>query len=150
MGQPASLNNRGFTLVEMLVAMVIMLVLLLSLVQAALLSIDGNMRNLLRDEGVRITEQRMNELRSLPFDDEKLAATTFKSNCPTVCPTVSRNFRNLTKAYTFCWQATDLSSDVKRLDVVVGWNHKSEIPPNQRPAPTCTEYQHRISSILRR
>lgn len=149
MGPPASLNNRGFTLVEMLVAMVIMLVLLLSLVQAAILSIDGNLRNLLREEGVRIAEQRMNELRSVPFDSG-LAATTFKSNCPTVCPTVSKNFRNLTKAYTLCWQITDLSSDVKRLDVAVGWDHKAEIPLNQRPAPTCTEYQHRISSILRR
>jgi len=149
MGSLVSKNSKGFTIVEMLVAMVIILVLLLSLVQAALLSIDSNMRNLLRDEGVRIAEQRMNELRSLPFDSG-LAATTFKSNCPSVCPTVSKNFRNLTKAYTSCWQITDLSSDVKKLDVVVGWNHKSEIPLNQRSAPTCTEYQHRISSILRR
>ncbi len=39
--------------------MVIIMVGLLGLVQAALLTIDNNMRNLLRDEAVRISEQAL-------------------------------------------------------------------------------------------
>ena len=43
----------------MMIAMVIIMVGLLGLVQAALLTIDNNMRNLLRDEAVRISEQAL-------------------------------------------------------------------------------------------
>jgi prepilin-type N-terminal cleavage/methylation domain-containing protein len=155
---PASLNNRGFTLVEMLVAMVIILVLLLSLVQAALLSIDGNMRNLLRDEGVRIAEQRMNGtlvdkgnnmfqgLRDTPFD---LLSAGANPNwiCTDKDKPVVRSLRNMSKEYSVCWRIRTLSSEVLNLEVAVGWDYKNELPSLN---PTGTEYQHTISSILRR
>jgi prepilin-type N-terminal cleavage/methylation domain-containing protein len=158
MGPPASLNNRGFTLVEMLVAMVIMLVLLLSLVQAAILSIDGNLRNLLRDEGVRIAEQRMNGtvvdkgnniyrgLRDSPFD---LLLSEAKPNwiCTDKDKPVVRSLRNIAKEYSVCWRIRTLSSEVLNLEAAVGWDHRNELPAL---SPTVREYQHTISSILRR
>ena len=159
MGPTASLNNRGFTLVEMLVAMVIILVLLLSLVQAALLSIDGNMRNLLRDEGVRIAEQRMNGalvdkdnnvyqgLRDTQFDHLYNAANSCNESPMWTCTPIVSSLRNLTKEYSVCWSTCTLSHDVLNLKVAVGWDHKNELSSR---IPTGREYQHMISSILRR
>ena len=153
------LNSRGFSLVEMLVAMAIILVLLLSLVQAALLTIDGNMRNLLRDEGVRIAEQRMNGmlvdkgkngyqgLRDTPFDHLYDAANSCSDPPIWTCTPVVSSLRNLTKEYSVCWSTCKLSHDVLNLKVAVGWDHKNELPSR---SPTGREYQQTISSILRR
>lgn len=148
-------NNKGFTLIEVLIAMVLILVLLLGLVQAALLSIDSNLRNLLRDEAVRVAEERMNGmlvditgnqyqgLRNLPFDSPLLQAT------PLTCTAsdVSRSFRNMTRNYRVCWGITDVTTNVKRIEVSVGWDYKNETGPL---APTNREFQHSITSILRR
>ena len=67
-------NGRGFSLVEMLIAMVIILVAILGLFQVTLLSIDSNVSNVLRDEAVRLAEERMDQLKSLPVTDDGLAA----------------------------------------------------------------------------
>jgi len=153
--QFARKDNKGFTLIEVLIAMVLILVLLLGLVQAALLSIDSNLRNLLRDEAVRVAEERMNGmlvdifgnqyqgLRNLPFDSPLLQAT------PLTCTAsdVSRSFRNMTRNYRVCWGITDVTTNVKRIEVSVGWDYKNETGPL---APTNREFQHSITSILRR
>jgi len=147
-------DNKGFTLIEILIAMVIILVLLMALVQAALLSIDSNLRNLLRDEAVRVAEERMNGMlvdsagtqyqgfRTLPFDSPLLVATAQCTGAD-----VSRSFRNATRNYRVCWNIQDATADVKRIEVIVGWDYKNETPPL---APTNREFQHGISSIMRR
>jgi len=58
---------EGFTLVEVMIALVITLLVFLALMQTALVGIDSNMRNVLRDEAVKIAEMRMNEMRNIPF-----------------------------------------------------------------------------------
>ena len=60
-------NNKGMTLVEVLVALLISLLVFLALMQTALVSIDANMRNVLRDEAVRIAEMRMYIIRNTPY-----------------------------------------------------------------------------------
>ncbi len=62
-------DRKGVTLVEVLVALVILLVVFMGLIQAALLSIENNAVNILRDEGVRLGSDTMAALRSSPFDD---------------------------------------------------------------------------------
>jgi len=136
------------TLVEVMVALVIILVVLLGLVQSALLSIDGNLRNVFRDEGVRIAEQTMNDLRNYPFDDAALNAggpvCCGAANFP--CPT--RDFRNiLAKTYTVCITIVDITTDTKSLQVAVGWNHKKE---NPLLPITNTEFQQYVTSLMRR
>jgi type IV pilus assembly protein PilV len=144
--QPVKLNNsKGVALVEMLIAMVIILVGFLGLVQATLLSIDHNVRNLYRDEAVRIAEERMNVLRSLPVDDTNLPPGTVLP-----CPIFKRNFRNVTdKQYTVCATITNIlpapDSSKKSVRVIVGWNHKGELPLT---GTTNTEFQHSVMSIV--
>jgi type II secretory pathway pseudopilin PulG len=62
-------NNKGISLVEVMIALVVLLLVFIGLLQAALLSIDHNMRNLLREEAVKIVSQKTEEARSLPFDN---------------------------------------------------------------------------------
>jgi type IV pilus assembly protein PilV len=56
-------NNKGFTLVEFLVAIVILMVGLLGLLQAVNVSLNSNMQNQLRNEAVVVADRSLaNEL----------------------------------------------------------------------------------------
>ena len=61
-------NKKGVTLIEMMIALVILLVVSLALMQTAIIGISMNVQNALRDEAVNVAEMRMNQLRSMPFD----------------------------------------------------------------------------------
>ena len=148
-------DERGFTLVEMMISMVVILIVLLGLVQAALLSIEHNVRNQLRDEAVRVAEQRMNGvlvdtgnnrmqgLRNLPFTDAGL-------NAGQNCFPVQRSIGNVQRPFTVCTQIADSTADTKSVQVSVGWDFKGEIPLANRQIPTNNEYQHTIMTIIRR
>ena len=134
-------NSKGFSLVEMVIAMVIILVSILGLFQATLLSIDSNVTNLLRDEAVRLAEERMDQLKSLPVVDagDLMPGTN--------CAEVKRNLRNLTASYQVCTTIIDLNGDTTRksVQVIVGWDHKKE---NGVKAPTNKEFQYSMTSMV--
>ncbi len=75
-------NDKGFTLIEMMIAMVIILLGLLGLVQAALLSIDHNMRNVLRENGMAVAAERMQETRNMDYTAITTDAAATPANCP--------------------------------------------------------------------
>jgi prepilin-type N-terminal cleavage/methylation domain-containing protein len=60
-------NNRGFTLVEVLVAMVILSIAMLGVLEAMTIAMQHNLELYCRDESVRIAEQDMNEARNVSF-----------------------------------------------------------------------------------
>jgi len=68
-------NNSGVTLVEVMIALVVLLIVMMGLLQASLLSIEHNLRNELRDEATRIASDRITQLRSAGFDNARLNAT---------------------------------------------------------------------------
>jgi prepilin-type N-terminal cleavage/methylation domain-containing protein len=150
----ALLNKKGLSLVEVMIALVVVLVVFLALMQTALVSISSNMINVLRDEAVSIAEMRMNEARALPFTqtvdtlvgdsaDLSLTATICPANFVTTFGTtglrVSRNLRNISN-FDFCTNrdVNTLNTDNKRVSITVGWKFKGE------------DYTHNISTILRR
>ena len=138
-------NNRGVTLVEMMIALTVFLLVFMGLLQTSLLSIDHNLRNILRDEATTIAAGRMNELKNVAFDSPTL-------NPGTNCQIVLRNFRNFTKQYNVCDVITNLPEpggtvNTRNVQVVVGWNHKNEIAVQ---APTGREFQLSITTVRRR
>lgn len=142
--QIALQDKKGFTLVEVMIALVVTLVVFLALMQTALVSIDSNMINVLRNEAVSIAEMRMNEARNQGFDtivDDSIALPS-----PRDCPATftngiryQRNIRNVaSKDFCTNLDVTDLNVDNKQVNITVGWRWKEQ------------DYTHSITSILRR
>jgi hypothetical protein len=127
-------------MVELLVAMVLLLVIFLALMNTALLSIDANTVNLLRDEAVKIAEMRMNELRNTPFGDSILTDTggSFVTESA-----IARDFRNINLSYTPGRRITDHGSTNKQVEVQITWEWKDKTVANGNP------YTHTISTIRR-
>ncbi|MDA8105841.1 MAG: prepilin-type N-terminal cleavage/methylation domain-containing protein [Nitrospiraceae bacterium] len=63
------LNEKGLSLVEVMVALLVLLFVSLALMQTALVSIESNMKNTLRDEAVSIAEGKMSEAKHLIFNN---------------------------------------------------------------------------------
>lgn len=123
-------NKDGLTLIEVMISLVVLLLVFLALMQTALVSIDSNMINVLRDKAVNVAEERMNNARNTAFNN-LLPVVTDVSPPP-------MSVRNIAAfAYTAKRKVTDINIDSKQVDITVTWNWKG------RP------YTHTISSILR-
>jgi len=122
------LNNRGVTLVEVIIALTVMLVVFLALMQTAIVSIDSNIKNLLRDDAVSIAETGMDEARNVPFDSLSGSTSTYDD----------RRARDITTRYNVTRAVTVLNADNKRVDVTVDWTWKGE------------SYTHRDTTLIRK
>ena len=146
---------NGFSLVEVMVALCVLFLVFMGLMQSALLGIDSNMRNILRDEALKIAAERMEETRNLPFDsvvDDVVVAgedVTFTGPCagppiadPSYPVRVDRDFRNIvgfsygTRMTVFDYGAAP--AETKRITITVRWEYRD----------TC--FTHRIVSLRRR
>jgi Tfp pilus assembly protein PilV len=100
-------NNRGLSLVEVIVSLLIMTVMLLGLAQTITVAISTNMQNVFRDEAVNVAEARMNGvlidtsgaahdgMRNMPFANISLLSASDRAF------TVTRTFRgSATMNYT--------------------------------------------------
>ena len=135
MRQTALKNNQGLTLIEVMIALVVLLLVFLALMQTALLSIDSNMINVLRDEAVNIAEEQMNDARNTQFDN--------LTSLPAAA--VLRNIRNVSNfSYSATTTVTNVNTDTKMIVVTVTWDWKDKTTANGNP------YTHTISTLLRR
>lgn len=130
-------DKKGLTLIEVMISLVVLLLVFLALLQTALVSIDSNMTNVLRDEAVNIAEEQMNVARNTPFNN--LAVGTTDVSPP------ARSIRNIA---AFTYTVTRTVSDVKtnsskQVIINVAWDWKDRTADNGDP------YTHTISAILR-
>jgi type IV pilus assembly protein PilV len=101
-------NNKGFTLIEVLVASIILVIGMLGVLQTITFSIQHNLANYSRDESVRIAEQRMNELRDTSF-------TALASGSSII----TRQYKKVTRTFNVTWTVTSLSTNSVSVQVVV-------------------------------
>ena len=114
-------GNRGVTLVEVMISLVILLIVFMGLIQASLLSIQSNMRNVLRDEAVRITSDRMSALRTAAF-------ISVVSSGPTP---IFKNIRSVANqefdvTIVACDTGCGMDADHKRMTVTTTWIWQGE------------------------
>ncbi len=112
--QNRRLNQKGVTLVEVMIALVILLIVFMGLIQASILSINHNLRNEIRDEATRISSEYMSAAKSTQTVDTLAkngavfmicnpavpCVVTTATDCNATTATPSRVFRNLSQSYT--------------------------------------------------
>ena len=110
-------NKRGFTLIEVMIAFVILIIGLLGLLTTVNVAMVHNLKNATRDEVTRIASSTMQEMRSQPFDSvvSDTAAT----------PVTSR-LRSMSKQYQVRRTVTNLDTRSRQYQVDVTWTHKDE------------------------
>jgi len=121
MAHSAELNNKGMSLIEVMIAMVFLMVVSLALVQTSLLGFQENLRISLREEAVRIADQKIGELRARAFTE---SFTDPLLNSGVTTTTVKRNLRSFQKDFSMTTTITDLNTDNKQITVNVDWTYK--------------------------
>ncbi len=105
-------TSRGFTLIEFMVAVVIMMVGLLGLLQAVNVALNHNMNNQIRNEAVSVADQYMSTELAKGFD---LVSTTTR-----LYPPVPRQIMGGFKNYSVVRSGTALANS-KQVNIVVSW-----------------------------
>jgi type IV pilus assembly protein PilV len=114
--QTVPLNNRGFTLIEVVVAILIMMVGLLGLLATINLAMDMNTRDYMRDEAVRVGEKAMNTTKNSGYASIATGTTT---------QTISSNVRGVAKNYNVTTTVTQLPNS-RQISIVVDWTYKGQ------------------------
>jgi prepilin-type N-terminal cleavage/methylation domain-containing protein len=118
-------NKKGVTLIEMMISLVILLIVSLALIKTQTLGLATNVKNQLRDEAVNIAEMRMNNLRSLPFNDTLIHAD-LTATAGTTEAAIRRNFRGFFIDFTPTRTITNISTDAKQITVTVSWSYMGQ------------------------
>jgi len=114
-------NSGGFTLVEMLMAMLVMTVGLLGLLQSVQMAYQHSLRNRVREEAVHLAEERMHDWRRMAF--ASITATSPKKE------PVTKLLGGAPRSYTVTRGVDDMGSGTnpaKKLTVGVAWTVKEE------------------------
>jgi prepilin-type N-terminal cleavage/methylation domain-containing protein len=114
------ISNYGFTLLEVMVSVVILMVAMLGTFQAINLALDKNVENSLRQKGMAVAEQQLNDLKARPFDN--ITGTNLLS---TVRVSTGSAFKN----YSVQRLVTDLAasnSHTKQVSIRVWWLYRGQ------------------------
>lgn len=120
-------NNSGFTLIEFLVAIVILMVGMLGLLQTVNYAIAHNMTNQLRQEALMVGDEQINLEKAKKF--EAISTNTRSFIVPRM---VNGAFRN----YSVVKTGTALTSQSTNIDLQLSWKYKGQ------------RYVHSISSVV--
>ena len=115
------LNNRsGFTLLEVLVALVILMVGMMALLSAATSAISLNLDNIFRDEAVQIADAKLRVVKG-----NKLATYSLPfQNISTMSIQMSK-LRSKTTPYTITLSSSSTGGNSNLLHILVTWNFKN-------------------------
>lgn len=161
--QPIVRHDKGFSLVELMIAMVIFTIAMLGVLAGLNSAIYNNKSNAEHDEAINVAEEEMNRLKDEQFLSPVLNATAWAqpkdnngnpiySACPASFSNTSRcvavNMRSGITTYAVTETITDIAvapNGIKQITIAVGWNGKGGWAAQ---APTNANYQHVISSVI--
>jgi prepilin-type N-terminal cleavage/methylation domain-containing protein len=141
-------NSNGFSLVEMLVALVIIAITLLGLAAVTLSSITVNIRNDLRNTGVRLTNQTAEVLLALPPDgiiscgitpdpDGPNYNASYTYSSTNTClgatdadykkyPNPVQTVKGFKQNFNITWAVTTLNSNLRQITITVANRYRNE------------------------
>jgi type IV pilus assembly protein PilV len=131
MGRIVLSNRKGMTLIEVMMALLILAIVSLALMQTALLGMKENLRNAIRDEAVNLADQKMNELRNTASTDVTPGTYDY--------PPMERKFRASSVWFTPQRNVTQVGSDIntKQITMSIGWTFSGQT------------YTHSVTTIVR-
>jgi len=109
-------GQSGFTLIEVMIAMVVLAVGLLALGTMQIVSIRANAFSSEMTYSTMLAQQQLETLKNLSFSDADLTATTPET--PHTLPALPAVKG---ASYTVSWEVTDTTSDMKTIDLTVQW-----------------------------
>lgn len=110
-------KQGGFTLIEVLVSIIILMVAMLGLFQSVNLALDKNLENQLRQKAVAVAEQQLNNLKGRSFSNITGNTSGF------VPVAIGSVFKNISVQR----QIVDLAvtnSKTKQVSIRVWWNYR--------------------------
>jgi prepilin-type N-terminal cleavage/methylation domain-containing protein len=140
-------GQKGFTLIEIMIALVVFLIIMLGVAAGMIQSIRVNKANAVRDEAVRLATDELNALKALQFSLNGTAAG-LNATAWAAQPTVLVNIRAGAIQYARSLQITDVAASataLKRVDVAIGWDDPGGGPAQ---APTGSNRQVSFSTVL--
>ena len=145
MAQTVIRDNRGITLIEVLISFLLVMVTSLALIQSSLVAMNTNVINELRNDTVRLAEQKMNELRNTPFPAPPAThALTALPPPGAKDPAITRKVRATSCDFTPSWMVKDIGFDsagqanLKQINLTITWTYKN------------VNYQYNVSTVVRR
>jgi type IV pilus assembly protein PilV len=142
MTTPASCNKSGFTLLEVLVAVVILTVGLLGLMQTVIYALNHNLTTQLRQEATLVADQVLSLERAKPYSEitapvYDIAIVDFNA-LPTEVTnsTVDRLVNGSNKTFTVVETVRSPTPQSKSIEIAVSWVHKQ------------ITYTHSVASLV--
>ncbi len=145
-------GHQGFTLVEIMIALLVFMVVMLGVAGGLIQALRSNSGNVVRAEALRLAEEELNRLQVERFSvfgtSAALTAAAWPPD-PTTIQDVLVNIRGGVMTFERLSQVTDLVTAavaLKRIDVVVGWDDPGT--GGAVLAPTNRNRQISLSTII--
>ena len=112
------INKKGFTLIELMVAVVILMISMTAILHSIIQYQRINLENTMRNESMRIVEAQLEQLRSQQFAQLVPGGPYTPGSQPV------RTIRNVSVAYTVNWTIESISSNSVAIRVNVTWPYR--------------------------
>jgi prepilin-type N-terminal cleavage/methylation domain-containing protein len=142
MGLPA-LKSNGFTLIEMMISMIIIMVSMLALGTMMEVTMDTNMTNEMRSVAVRLTNQTAEALLAIPTTPESAVDPLLTASTTTYTriagnshqdsvglPKIQQSIRGATKTFNIQWVVADATPTMKQIQIIVSYDYKGKTLTN--------------------
>lgn len=138
----SSKKSHGYSLIEVLAALLLLTIVLLALMDSVVLYTQTNMRNMLRDEAVRVTQDVLYTLRSQGFNNVRArAGITDTTLTGTINITEVKKLRSGTWTFSTNVAVAQVDSQMLSAQGVTTWqflgstftHSASTLIPNQNP-----------------
>jgi type IV pilus assembly protein PilV len=134
-------KQSGFTLIEVMIALIILAVGLLALATMQIVSIKANAFSSEMTYSTMLAQQQLETLRNLGFSDAYLTETTTTGVPHAPLPTV---IDGRSGSYTVSWQVADTTADMKTITLAVTWQSQRLGTATEQATVTTT-----LQTILR-
>jgi len=140
-------NSNGFSLIEMLIAVVIIAFTLLALCAAMVNAISANLGNEVRNTAVRLANQTAEVLLALPIDSIQSCGATadpharnyhaaYTYDSTNAClgidtdyqryPEPEQSVKGFQQRFNIVWDVTPLSENLRQVTITVAYRHREE------------------------